>query len=144
MPFAKSAVNAASPPTSYPDDFFDCVVAISVFTHLDEKMQFVWLAELQRITKPGGMLLLSVHGNVARTNYPEEIKNSVKDDGVRFVVEETGLFKRSGLPDFYQNAHHARAYVEREWPRYFEILRYVEAGINNHQDAVLLRNAGQR
>ena len=142
LPFAQSAVNVALPPTSYPDDFFDCIIAISVFTHLDEKMQFVWLAELQRITKPGGALMLSVHGQVARKNYPEDLKNSVKDDSVRFVVGDTGVFKRTGLPDFYQDAHHTRAYVEREWPRYFEILGYVEAGINGHQDAVLLRKIG--
>jgi len=142
LPFAKSAVNGALPPTSYPDDFFDCIIAISVFTHLDEKMQFVWLAELQRITKPGGALLLSVHGKVAQSKSTDDLKNSVTDDGVRFVVGDTGTFKRTALPDFYQNAYHARAYIEREWPRYFEILGYVEAGINGHQDAVLLRKVG--
>lgn len=144
LPFAKSAVNEALPPTNYPDDFFDSVIAISVFTHLDEEMQFVWFAELQRITKPGGVLLLSVHGKVARTTYSEELKNSVKDDSVRFVVGDTGSFKRTALPDFYQDAHHTRAYVEKVWSRYFEILRYVEAGINAHHDAVLLRKASQK
>lgn len=137
--FVNATVNGALPPTSYPDVFFDCVIAISVFTHLNEDMQSSWLTELQRITKSHGVLLLSVHGNIARRAYAEDVKDSVKDDSVSFIVSETGLFKRDRLPDFYQDAQHTRAYVERAWSKYFEILGYAEAGINDHQDAVLLR-----
>lgn len=138
LPHVKSAVNGASPPTHYPDEFFDCVCAISVFTHLNEEAQFAWLEELRRITKPGGVLLLSVHGETARRHYPQEEKSLVGDDRPHFIVKETGLFNRSGLPDFYQDAQHTKVYVERAWSRHFEVLRYVEAGINSHQDAVLL------
>lgn len=143
LPFAKTTVNGALPPTSYPDDFFDCVIAISVFTHLNEEMQFAWLTELQRITAPRGVLLLSVHGNVARKDYAAEVKDSVKDDSVHFIVSETGSFKRDRLPNFYQDAQHTRAYVEREWARHFEVLGYGEAAINDHQDAVLLRKPAE-
>jgi hypothetical protein len=44
--------------------------------------------------------MLSVHGQVARKNYPQDLKNSVKDDSVRFVVGDSGVFKSTGLPDF--------------------------------------------
>jgi len=43
------------PPMSYEDNMFDFVYSISIFTHLPEDMQFAWLQELQRITKPGGI-----------------------------------------------------------------------------------------
>jgi hypothetical protein len=32
-----------------------------------------------------------------------------------------------------------RAYVEREWTRYFELIDYVPRGAQDHQDAVVLR-----
>src|SRR5262245_29447921 len=50
------------PPSSFTDEAFDLVYGISVFTHLNEDMQFSWLSDLRRITRPGGYLLLTVHG----------------------------------------------------------------------------------
>lgn len=55
-------LNGEFPPLEFPAESFDLVCAISIFTHLPEEMQFAWLAELQRVTRKGGYLLLSVHG----------------------------------------------------------------------------------
>ena len=55
-------VNGEWPPLAFPDERFDLVCAISIFTHLPEKMQFAWLGELQRVTRKGGYALLTVHG----------------------------------------------------------------------------------
>ena len=44
----------------YPDDTFDVVVANSVFSHLSEGLQIRTLSELSRVTKPDGLLLLTV------------------------------------------------------------------------------------
>ena len=46
----------------FPDAYFDLIFNHSVFTHLDENYQDAWLAELERVTKPGGVLVLSVSG----------------------------------------------------------------------------------
>ena len=53
------------PPTPYEDRFFDLVIGCSVFTHLTEPMQEAWLAELRRVLAPGGLLVVSVHGDFA-------------------------------------------------------------------------------
>ena len=53
---------------------------------------------------------------------------------------QTGRFKLDGLPDFYQDTHHSRAYIEDTWSKYFTIIGYVERGMNKHQDAVILQN----
>ncbi len=53
------------PPTRFGDESFDLVYGISVFTHLSEADQDRWLAELQRITKPGGAVLMSIQGEIA-------------------------------------------------------------------------------
>jgi SAM-dependent methyltransferase len=44
----------------YPKDFFDIVYAYSVFTHLPEDMQHLWLAEIARVLRPGGLFVATV------------------------------------------------------------------------------------
>src|SRR5919198_1142369 len=63
---ARFEVNGFAPPLPYADDSFDLIYAISVFTHLAEENQFEWLRELARVSRPGGVCLLSIHGEVAR------------------------------------------------------------------------------
>ena len=65
LPFVAVAENSLDPPLPYPDDSFDLVYAYSVFTHLHEQLQFAWITELERVLKPGGLLLFSVHGDAA-------------------------------------------------------------------------------
>jgi len=47
------------PPLPYADGQFDLVYALSVFTHMHEANARVWLAELARVVKPGGLALLT-------------------------------------------------------------------------------------
>jgi SAM-dependent methyltransferase len=139
--FAQFDTNGAMPPTRYPDARFDFVYGISVFTHLNEEMQFAWLEELKRITKPQALLLLSVHGTTDLPQWSEEDRAVIARQGFFYKVTESTAFRlHRSQPDFYQRAQHSRQYVEEKWSRLFRILRYVEAGINHHQDAVLLTN----
>jgi SAM-dependent methyltransferase len=59
----------------YPDRRFDLVSAVSVFTHLAYETQRLWVRELARILKPGGSLLLTLHGKpYVRLFLPERIE----------------------------------------------------------------------
>lgn len=60
---ATVARNRLTPPTAYPDATFDFIYAFSVFTHLTEPLQHGWLAELRRISRPGGLILITTHGD---------------------------------------------------------------------------------
>ncbi len=55
--------NALDPPLPYAAGFFDIIYALSVFTHLSEVNHRIWLEELNRVIKPGGILLLTTQGN---------------------------------------------------------------------------------
>jgi SAM-dependent methyltransferase len=48
------------PPLPYPDGHFDFVYANSVFTHIDCPLIAPWAAELYRVARPGGMVIVSV------------------------------------------------------------------------------------
>ena len=102
-------------------------------------MQFAWLSELKRISKPDGVLILTVHGDGTRSEL-KEWNSIISKQGISFMEIQTGRFKLDGLPDFYQDTHHSRAYIEDTWSKYFTIIGYVERGMNKHQDAVILQN----
>ncbi len=53
------ALTAPEPPLPYPNGAFDLVYALSVFTHMHEPQAKAWLAELARVTRPGGLAILS-------------------------------------------------------------------------------------
>ncbi len=46
-------------PLRYPDGYFEIIYAFSVFSHLSEASAKFWLAELMRVLKPGGTLVLT-------------------------------------------------------------------------------------
>lgn len=120
--FATFSVSKERPPIDYAADTFDFIYVISVFTHLDEDFQFLWLEELRRIAKPGAILLLTVHGLNG-------------DQGFVFKRSyEKGLF-----PDWYQNTYHSKEYVFTNFGNYFEVLGYFPRSMNAHQDVVMLQ-----
>ena len=52
--------NRPEPPIDFEDNQFDLIYSYSVFTHFSESNHLAWLKELERILKPGGMMLHSV------------------------------------------------------------------------------------
>jgi SAM-dependent methyltransferase len=80
LPFVEVGVNALEPPLGYGDATFDLVYALSVFTHLPVETQLAWRDELRRVVRPGGHLLLTLHGEAFADGLtPEE--RSVWDAG---------------------------------------------------------------
>lgn len=66
IPNVQFSLNHLGPPLPYADDSFDFVYSRSVYTHLSADLQKQWLAEQLRVTRPGGLVLLTVHGDAAK------------------------------------------------------------------------------
>ena len=126
-----------APPTPYADRQFDLVYGISILTHLTEAMQDRWLDELHRITRPGGVVAVSVHGPEL---VPTRLRSRLARDGFTDVGSRQAFYfvPYAGL-GYYRTAYHTPRYVEEHWSDYFEVLDYVCRGINAHQDLVLMR-----
>ena len=62
LTFGQFEVNTSATPLDFADLTFDFIYSISVFTHLNETDQHFWMGELIRVLKPGGHLLITVHG----------------------------------------------------------------------------------
>jgi SAM-dependent methyltransferase len=136
IPYARVSVNASEPPLPFPDGVFDLVFNHSVFTHIDEHRQDQWLTELQRVTRVGGLIVLSVHGEVALPPGASDIRDRLERDGIAFLHES--LPKSFPLPDWYQTTFHAPWYVFEHWGRWFDIRAYVPGAALGLQDHVLL------
>ena len=105
--------NGLAPPLPFPDRAFDALYSFSVFTHLSREMHEAWLPELARVVKPGGILLLTTHGDHFRPKLlPAE----------RRQYDRGELVVRSGVEEG------KRAYIAFHPPRYLRetLLRGLE------------------
>jgi len=63
LPFMTARTTDLEPPLPYEAEAFDLVHSYSVFTHLAPELQERWLAELRRVLRPGGLLLITLQGD---------------------------------------------------------------------------------
>jgi SAM-dependent methyltransferase len=134
LPFARFAVSALESPLDYDTESFDLVYALSVFTHLPERLQWYWMCELRRVLKPGGVLVLSLHGDALRGRLSRAERADYRAG--RLVVRGADLIGTNHCAAF-----HPPAYVRGVMADGFEVLELAPEGAtgNPPQDAWLLR-----
>jgi GT2 family glycosyltransferase/SAM-dependent methyltransferase/glycosyltransferase involved in cell wall biosynthesis len=151
MPGVTARVNPWLPPLPFADGAFDLVIAFSVFTHLPEDYQDAWLAELQRVTRPGAVLVVTVHGeshwrrtwDVDFAAAPKDVRRHSRRLAFRRRVRGFAHWRGDGwertFPDFYHTTWHRPGYVRKHWSRWFEVLNIEEATEIGNHDLVVLR-----
>lgn len=134
--FAQFRVNQAKPPLDFPDDKFDFVYAYSVFTHFASIDQLDWFVEIARVLKPGGLFLVTVHGErVAwRMNFSPEQLEQLQTQGILVFGEE-----RAG--ENYCSAYHSEAFMSGLKEIGLSLIDYMPGGVrdSSEQDIYLLR-----
>jgi SAM-dependent methyltransferase len=100
------------PPLDLTDASIDIAISVSVFTHLTDQLQKAWLAELNRVIRPGGLLLLTfmdpAHHRVGLLGSGEA---ELRDKGyVRTTDKLVGLNYMAA----YQTREHLEA-IARPW-----------------------------
>jgi SAM-dependent methyltransferase len=135
LPFADFTLNGVAPPLEYEHGAIDLVYAVSVFTHLLEPLQTAWLAELARVVRPGGRLVLSLNGAQGADALLTGEDRACFDAGELAVI----LPERAGSNAC--TAFHPAAYRERfAAAAGLEILaERPDAVCNNGQDLLVLR-----
>lgn len=157
-PLASFYVSKFDPPLPFPDESFDLVYSVSVFTHLSEKAQFNWLTDLKRILRPGGIALLTTLGEYAAKlsdenslkkrdiNEPELVSQALLEQKFIFYVPESyrqvnKFINPDSVADeeMYGITWHSQEYLTNHWSKYFEILNIIPGCIDSLQDLVILR-----
>jgi SAM-dependent methyltransferase len=109
-----------SPPLPFPSGEFDCVYAVSVFTHLSEDLHRGWAAELGRVLKPDGLLICTLHGDAVRSQLlPFERVRF--DSGLLVVRGDVAQGTRCFL------AYHPLKFVVEDLLRGFDVLEHLPA-----------------
>jgi SAM-dependent methyltransferase len=140
-----------SPPAPLEDSSVDLIISHSVFTHLPEEVENLWLSELNRVLTNRGVLITSVHGAKVISEYKDTlIAQNRKEECARFLdmMNSYGFCHFSGrsnaelpLPDYYGASFHTIGYINTYWVKLFRIRAWFPVFALSHQDVLVLQKA---
>ncbi len=131
--FARFAVCGSRPPLPEPDDLFDVVYAVDVFSHLDDSAQVPWFDELARVLRPGGLMAITLHGASRTENLSIALRRTFADG--RLAVLRPALSGTNGCASY-----HPRAYVERVFGQRLPLAEHAEQAARElRQDVAVFR-----
>ena len=149
---ARFQTNHVVPPLPFAKRSFDLIYSISVFTHLAEENHLQWIAELRRVCCPGGMVILTKHGEHAlqRLKESEEIRADIgvspadveraeqglRTHGFTFLTQEE--LARTVDTRVYGLAFISDDYVRDHWYPYFQVAESLPGRLEDWQDVVVL------
>ena len=135
LAFVEFKVNGLHPPLAYDSDKFDFVYAISVFTHLAEELQVSWMHELSRVLRPGGYLLITLHGE-------SRIMELSKAEAQEFRAGRLVVRYEEASGMNLCAAYHPQFYVREELCAGYEVVDFILADESQaplYQDVYLLK-----
>lgn len=141
IPGAEFSAIAPVPPTDYPTESFDFIWGYSIFTHLSADLQTAWLAELRRVLRPEGLLLVSVHGEfAARFAQSPAVDRALRERGIADFLLDQNL---DGIApeNYYRSVYQTRAWTTEHWSKFIPVIDYIDRGMGHYQDLVVLRKA---
>ncbi len=129
------------PPSPYQDGQFQVIYGLSVFTHLQEDVQFAWLEELARIAAPGATLLLTVHGDASYCLARPDMEwlERLRAKGFDASIQDGCLAGQIEDDTYYRATFHTHDYVREHWGQFFEVVEILEGFVCHQQDMVVLR-----
>jgi len=137
--------NHGLPTLPFTDGFLDCVVAFSVFTHIDAD-DITWLLELRRILKPGGHLYITIHDQSTWNILPQTIMAPISFASIDFRQHHAANPELRGrkvhtyndAADYACNVFVGRDYIEQYWLPLFSSFKIVPLA-HDHQTALILQ-----
>jgi SAM-dependent methyltransferase len=130
------------PPLEIEASSIDMIYGISVMTHLTEGAQYAWLKELWRVLKPGGICVLTTHGEYAlliHNTRDRHVINQLASIGISDIIVDANLGPRLEFKRYYRGTFQLRRQVEEQWSKFLEVIAYYPAGLQVFQDIVVLR-----
>ena len=105
------------PPTSFENNQFNIVFALSVFTHIENELQEKWFTEIKRIITENGIFLFSTHGKKFEINLDENEKKILTSQG-----SLTFNYKQKGhrMMSTYNKYENLKIIIQK----HFEILEF--------------------
>jgi 2-polyprenyl-3-methyl-5-hydroxy-6-metoxy-1,4-benzoquinol methylase len=147
------------PPTRFQDSTFDLIYSFSVFSHLSEEMQQMWLLELRRVLKAGGLMIATTRsrefiehcGKIRQLKDLALMHRGPRSSASAFLNTEKHLSEfDKGTYCFSQLVHEGewsywgeaaipKGYVENNWSRLFSVLDYIDDRNRCAQNVIVVR-----
>ncbi len=130
--------NELKPPLGFAqDDSFDLMLASSVFTHIPLDTQELWLAEMQRILRPGGIFICSVLGKFHASTLlgTRQLQELETKGSFTLTSEDSNATYSTRLGGSGWDVIQTRAEIIRVFGSYFQMIDYIP-GV---QDFLVLR-----
>jgi Methyltransferase domain len=144
------------PPLNVTDNSFDVIFAWSIFSHYSKAFHRAWLAELHRILRARGRLLVTVQSDYllnqmrSKDMISETRSENVDLEALSKEYHDSGYGFYRCYPETEENygfdvenfgmAFISWDYIRRNWTELFEIT-CIDPGATGSQDIVLLRKS---
>ena len=134
LPFVVFKTNALQPSLDFPNESFDFIYALSVFTHFTEELQITWMTELTRVLRAEGILLITTHGEY----YLDQLNESEK---VQFLSGQLVVKGNGQAGSNWLGAYHPKEYIVSKLMNGLDLLSFFPQGAkgNPFQDMYLLK-----
>jgi SAM-dependent methyltransferase len=147
----QAVVNGFNPPLPFGDAAFDCVYSVSVWSHLPEALGLVWLQEIRRILRDGGLAVITTAGFGVLEQWRKTALRW-RDIDASVLERERFIYRQhlnlTAEPAFYPgisgrgswgNTAIHPAYVRERWSEFFQVLEIAPAAMVGGQDIIVLR-----
>ena len=138
-----------APPLPYPHAKFDYAYAISIFSHFGPDAALAWLDELHRVIRPGGTLILTVHGFQSLSHYAREGDRSLPElSRIGEALYNRGHWFAADFGDDgdwgVKHPQWGTAFMTLEWlmsrtQRRWQLVEFAPGRADGNQDAIVLR-----
>lgn len=136
------------PPLPYDDGKLDLAFAISIWSHFAERDAIAWLAEMRRIVRPGGMLLLTTHGHQTLAHdEARQLRLSTQLEEIQAALYEHGFWFRNEFGEGgdygVDNAGWGTAFLTPEWLLWataddWRVAAFAPGRVQDNQDLYVL------
>jgi SAM-dependent methyltransferase len=140
LPRVEFRRNAEVPPSFYQAETFDLIFSISVFSHLRQDYLDQWASELSRISAPGCILILTLHGARLLAAPMARAVHEVVPSGSKFQKTD---FWKGHFPSWYGNLYFTEEGAREAFGEYFDVVEFIPGGMAGHQDVIILRADGR-
>lgn len=137
-------VTDLAPPTRFADGTFDLVIANSVLSHLTLDSTRKWVDEVHRVLKPGGLALLSYHGDFSLAGFcskTEDFVRKVAASGFNADIKAQEVNDVISDPEYYRHTFMTDAFAIDMFSRRFKVEQRVPGLVSRFQNLAVLRKA---
>lgn len=122
--------NKLTPPLNFPSEHFDVVYLLSVFTHLKIDTQNEWLAELERVVRPGGFALVTFHDE------DHSGLEKVNLDRETLLEKHVHVHNDSSEGSNFLSTFQTRDAVRDQFGKYFDVVEIINSDANPLTQAI--------